>query len=411
MAKLRLVKKFNQYQIDYYRDGKRVRRFLGSDKKHAEKELKRVDAIIKVEKLGLPIAQPSQAEVIKPQSNPHTQGPSEKSRIGIFKAIELYLERCEEAVQSGNIRETTCEAKTTLFKVRFTKFLKKKYPGLVYLDQIQKTHIESYRAFRMNSRRRFSPHKKIKPNSFNTDLRDLIAFFNYGIENESLFHIHRNPAAKVAKVQKADKDERPPCLTSGQIKQVLEKCKGDIELRNVIEAFLETGVRYNELRNLRWQDVDLPKGFIAVRSREEFLTKSGKSRTIPLSERMRELLKEIPRRSERLFDLDNIQSIKAKKDSLCNIRKRFDKIKKQLPFLRMGERFHIFRHPTITRWANSGVPLPVVRKWAGHSSVEMTMKYVHPSQEESAQWMKKFSDFTQRRDNRKNDEPPPGPSL
>ena len=169
-------------------------------------------------------------------------------------------------------------------------------------------------------------------------------------------------------------------------------------MRNVIEAFLETGVRYNELRNLRWQDVDLSKGFIAVRSREGFLTKSRKSRTIPLSRRMRKLLKEIPRRSEKLFDLNNIQRIKAKKDNLCNIRKRFDKIKKQLAFLRMGERFHIFRHTAITRWASSGVPLPVVQKWAGHSSVEMTMKYVHPLQEESVHWMKKFSDLTQYHD-------------
>lgn len=397
MAKLRFVKEFNQYQVDYYRNGKRIRRFLGSDKKHAEKELKRVDALVKAEKLGLPIAQPSQSEPIKPQNpesaNPVGQTFPEKFRIPISKAIELYLQRSEEAAQSGNITKKTYEAKASLLKGRFTTFLRKKYPELKFLDELQKTHIESYRAFRMNSRHKIAPHKKIKPNSFNTDLRDLIAFFNYCIENESLFHIQRNPAAKVAKAQKADKDERPPCLTQDQIQQVLEMCKGDIELRNVIEAFVETGTRYNELRNLRWQDVDLQKGFITVKSREEFLTKSRKSRTIPLSERMRALLKEIPRRSEKLFDLNNIQRIKAKRDNLCNIRKRFDKIKKQLPFLRIGERFHIFRHTAITRWANSGIPLPVVQKWAGHSSVEMTMKYVHPSDEESIQWMKKFSEL------------------
>ena len=69
--------------------------------------------------------------------------------------------------------------------------------------------------------------------------------------------------------------------------------------------------------------------------------------------------------------------------------------KKKLPFLRLGERFHIFRHTALTRWANSGIPLPVVQKWAGHSSVEMTMKYIHPSDEESIHWMKQFSQFKQ----------------
>ena len=255
MAKLRFIKKFNQYQIDYYRNGKRFRRFLGSDKKHAEKELKRVDALVKAEKLGLPIGQPAQAEGIKPQNaepaNPNAQIPSEKVRIGLFKAIDHYLQRCQEAAQSGNITKKTYEAKAALLKGRFTNFLKKKYPGLQFLDEMQKTHIESCRAFRMNSRHKIAPHKKIKANSFNTDLRDLIAFFNYCIENENLFHIQKNPAVKVAKAQKADKDERPPCLTPEQIKQILEICNGDIELRNVIEAFLETGTRYNELRNLR----------------------------------------------------------------------------------------------------------------------------------------------------------------
>ena len=73
---------------------------------------------------------------------------------------------------------------------------------------------------------------------------------------------------------------------------------------------------------LRWEDVDLAKNMITVKSREEFLTKSRKSRTIPLSQRMRELLKKIPRRSEKLFDLNNLERPKAKKNNLCNIMKR-----------------------------------------------------------------------------------------
>ena len=394
MAKLRFIKSYNQYQIDYYRNGKRTRRFLGSDKKHAEKELRRVDALVKAEKLGLPIAiNPSPKAAIRPQN--YLEGnfipTAEKNRIKILKAMDLYIQRCREAAQSGHITEKTYKTKMVLLKGRFSKFFQIKHPQIKYLDEIQKTHIESYRAFRLNSRNQVSLGKKIKPNSFNTDLRDLIAFFNYCIENESIFFLQKNPASKVGRAHKVDKNEKPPCLTPEQIKQVFRKCSDDIELRNVIEAFLETGMRYNELRNLRWQDIDLEKGLIHIKSRKEFLTKTRRSRTIPLSQRMRDLLKKIPRRSEQLFDLINIQKIKAKKDNLCNIRKRFDRVKKQLSFLRTGERFHIFRHTAITRWTNSGVPLSIVQKWAGHSSVEMTMKYVHPSDDESISWMKKYS--------------------
>ena len=52
MAKLRFIKEHNEYQIDYYQNGKRFRRYLGPDKKHAEKELKRVEALTKAQKLG-----------------------------------------------------------------------------------------------------------------------------------------------------------------------------------------------------------------------------------------------------------------------------------------------------------------------------------------------------------------------
>ena len=404
MPKLRFIEKHHQYQIDYYRHGKRVRCFLGSDKQHAAKELKRVDALIKAEKLGIPVATSySQTGDIKPQntaeSNSNAPLPvnAGKGRMTIAKASDLYLQRCLEAVQSGNITKKTCEARKALLKGRFAKFLRQKYSAIEYLDELQKTHIESYRAFRLNSRNKVAPGRKIKPNSFNTDLRNLITFFNYCIENEAIFSLARNPASKVVRAKKADQNERPPCLSPEQIQKVLEICKEDIELRNVIEVFLETGLRFNELRHLRWADIDLAKDLITVKSTEEFLTKTRRSRTIPLSQRMKELLKEIPKRSERLFDLNNVQRAKAKRDNLCNIRKRFDRIKKKLPFLRTGERFHIFRHTALTRWANSGIPLPVVQKWAGHSSVEMTMKYIHPSDEESIHWMKKFSQSEQER--------------
>jgi len=398
MAKLRFIKKHSEYQIDYYHSGKRIRRYLGPDKKHALKELKRVDAFLKAQKLGFELQSGSKAPYVTPQdaasATPEKQAPR-NNQIAITNAISLYLDRCNDVVRSSNMVEKAFNQKVSLLKDRFPRFLRKKWPQVKYLDEIQRAHIESYRAYRVNSRHKHNPHKKIRPASVNNDLRDLTAFFNHCVQNQATFHILANPASKIPKIRDADREARPPCLSPKQVEQVLTKCKDDLELRNVIVAFLHTGTRYNELRNLRWEDIKLEQGFIEVKSREGFLTKSRKSRTIPISERMAELLKEIPRRSTAVFELNNIQKIRAKKDTLCNIRKRFEKIKKQLPFLKTGHRFHIFRHTAITRWANSGVPLPLVQKWAGHSSVEMTMKYVHPSEEESIKWMKKFSHLTQ----------------
>ncbi|GEM_PF-3957855 len=401
IPKLRFIKKHNQHQIDYYHNGKRIRRYLGTDKKHAEKERERVDTFLKAQKLGFELHSQSQIPntiADKPSTVTTEKAAHDVDCITVTDAINLYLERCKEAVQSGNMALKTYEFKVALFKNRFLSFLSKKYLQIKYLDEIQRTHIEHYRAYRINSRHRHLPDRKIKPTSFNNDLRDLITFFNYCVDNPKVFSIKANPASKVEKIRASDRDERPPCLSPSQMTQVFGKCKDDPELQNVIESFLETGMRFNELRHLRWQDIDLEKGCIEVKSREEFVTKTRRSRTIPISKRMATLLKQIPKRGIKVFELNNIQRMNVKKDNLCNIRKRFEKIKKQLPFLKSGHRFHIFRHTAITRWANSGVPLPLVQKWAGHSSIEMTMHYIHPSEEESVKWMKKFSHFTHDRD-------------
>lgn len=193
MAKLRFIKEHNEYQIDYYQNGKRVRRYLGPDKKHAEKELKRVEALTKAQKLGFELIQHQTASAYNTPSPavPATQDQTDfgHKHIAISKAIELYLDRCEGAAQSGNITKKTYEYKASLLKGRFSEFLRKKFPELESLDEIQKVHIESYRAYRVNSRNKNAPGRKIKPTSFNNDLRELIAFFA-----TPLLHVGPTPA-------------------------------------------------------------------------------------------------------------------------------------------------------------------------------------------------------------------------
>lgn len=39
--------------------------------------------------------------------------------------------------------------------------------------------------------------------------------------------------------------------------------------------------------------------------------------------------------------------------------------------------FHTFRHTTCSRLVQRGVPILVVQKWMGHSSIQTTMRYAH----------------------------------
>jgi site-specific recombinase XerD len=66
------------------------------------------------------------------------------------------------------------------------------------------------------------------------------------------------------------------------------------EYRNAFTGFLNTGMRFEELANLTWDDVDLEKRLVKVQSKGEFRTKTFNSeRSIPMTKPLYELLKKL----------------------------------------------------------------------------------------------------------------------
>src|SRR3972149_8993046 len=90
-----------------------------------------------------------------------------------------------------------------------------------------------------------------------------------------------NPVSKVKFFKEAPPKER--ILTLEEEKALLESSPS--HLKPVLITALNTGMRYGELLDLTWNDVDLDSGYIHVRQ-----SKSGKSRKIPMNETVRETL-------------------------------------------------------------------------------------------------------------------------
>lgn len=44
-------------------------------------------------------------------------------------------------------------------------------------------------------------------------------------------------------------------------------------------------------------------------------------------------------------------------------------------------RLHDLRHTALSRMAMAGIALPTLKELAGHSQIQMTMRYVHPTPE------------------------------
>ena len=135
-------------------------------------------------------------------------------------------------------------------------------------------------------------------------------------------------------------------------------------LKPIIICALQTGMRKGEIFGLKWSNICFDYGFIELTE-----TKSGKSRKIPITKTMLEVLNQQPRISEYVFinkdtgkpyvDIKHAFSTVLKKANITNFR------------------FHDFRHSVATRLVEKGVPLPVVQEILGHAKITTTMRYAH----------------------------------
>lgn len=142
----------------------------------------------------------------------------------------------------------------------------------------------------------------------------------------------------------------------------------------------ETGLRVSEACALTKDDIrfsdDPRQAFIKVRK-----GKGGKSRVVPFSKAAQECLRQyLPVLPQELYGMKHLLWSFNPKHGYTPltgdcIGRRF-----QLLSEKTGIHFsaHSLRHYRITQWANNPrIPITIVQKWAGHSSLEVTQKYIH----------------------------------
>jgi integrase len=184
-------------------------------------------------------------------------------------------------------------------------------------------------------------------------------------------------------------------LASADEKRLLDGC-ADSRSRSLLPAVLlalNTGMRYSELRLLRWDQVDLERRAVRVGKSK---TEAGTGRVIPLNDKATKVLKfwadQFPDRkpehftfpSERygaggddfeltVFDVDPETPIGSWKESWESVKRR----------TRVQVRFHDLRHTCVTRMLEGGVPLSVVASilgWSPATTARMAKRYGHIGQ-------------------------------
>jgi integrase len=204
-------------------------------------------------------------------------------------------------------------------------------------------------------------------------------------------------------------DDVGKSLSADEEKSLLEAC-GNSRSRSLFPAVmiaLNTGIRYSELRLLRWNQVDLARRTVRVGKSK---TVAGTNRTVPLNDRATKVLQfwadQFPKRktehfvfpSERygasgndfkpcVHDTDPKRPLKSWKEAWESARK----------VANVTVRFHDLRHTCVTRMLEGGVPLLVIASilgWSAATTARMAKRYGHigqVAQRQAVEVLDKFS--------------------
>lgn len=228
---------------------------------------------------------------------------------------------------------------------------------------------------------------KLAPQTFAHELTALKRTFDFAVEQGLILgnpasHIRRRKIRQAAIV----------IPTREQFQQLIAAIRGsdgraDSQRKaapgaDLIELLAYSGARLGEATALRWRDINFATGTVTITGGEGG-TKNSESRTIPMTDALRELLTRLHEERHPAPD-DAISPIKDAKTTLRKACKRLS----LPPFSH-----HDFRHMFATTCIEAGVDIPTVSRWLGHKDGgALAMKvYGHLRDEHSAAQIKKVS--------------------
>ena len=214
---------------------------------------------------------------------------------------------------------------------------------------------------------------EVSPATVNRDLAFLKTMFNKAVEWGRL---ESSPVANVKKFKEPNSKER--ILNASEIARLIDIATNHLE--PILIIALNTGMRRGEILSLKWENVNLSKRCIHIED-----SKSGRSRDVPMNGLAVEALSSIRQDSVYVFynptTREPIKDIKTAFKTAC----KNAGIK--------GLRFHDLRHTAATRMVEARVDLVTVSKILGHSSIQMTMRYAHPTPENMRLAVEKLGEF------------------
>jgi integrase len=317
---MRKYQRGKTWYVDYYYEGRRIRKKVGSEK-DAENAL----AAIK-------------ADILRGE---YRFKKDRKIRFEDF--AKEYLDYAKINKRSWGRDESSLKRLLPHFKD-------------ILLSKITVRHIEEYKRMRLD---------KVKTGTINRELASLKHMFTIA-EKLGKFD-GKNPVKQVKFFQ--ERQYVMKILDREEINRLIDAAAG--HLKPILIIAVSTGMRKGEIFNLRWSDIDFVDHYIHIKK-----TKSNVMRRVPMNGVVATTLKNIERKSEFIFP-----SFWSKKHKhIMEVFRLFKAACKKAGIRDL--RFHDLRHTAATLMVTGGIPLVTVSQILGHATIHMTMKYAHPTPED-----------------------------
>jgi integrase len=258
--------------------------------------------------------------------------------------------------------------------------------GTIQLQKLSRPRIQQF-VSKLRDRRR-EDGRPMQPRS----IRYIVALLKQALEDAVKWQmLSSNPCTGVVLPRMEEAEMK--VLDSDQAQALLRFVQGD-RLEGIISLALATGMRQGELLGLKWSDIDFEQKTLTVQrtvyqlkgetAKESSPKTKGSRRTIRVASFAMEALKR-HRQKQLEIRLQAGQQWQNKDLVFCradgthtpagSLQYQFHRLLERagLPDIR----FHDLRHSCATLLLKMGVDVKVIQSILGHTSLTMTMRYLH----------------------------------
>jgi integrase len=240
-----------------------------------------------------------------------------------------------------------------------------------WLDELTSAMVEDFKSARLREKRgNAKDGGPVAGATVNRALTTLKLLYNYA---ERSGYAVKNPTSHVVFLPESNRRLRVVAFEE----ELAYLAKASQPLKDIAEIILDTGLRSEEVFRMRLENLDFGRRIIF----NPFGKTRAARRSVTMTDAVIYPLKERVKKAEKRGSPYVFFSPTDPTRPIGSVRKAHDAAVENAG---IADHFRLYdlRHTFATRAAASGVDLPTLASMLGHTKIQMTMRYVHPAEEQ-----------------------------